>query len=136
MHRANGERNTVRVYAGAHACMCVCELRVMVYIRVFARAKERCAEMFSPGQHGVTLGIQSKLSPPSFSSRTSFPLSSKFLLFDRLLAYLPTYLPTYLPVRPLLFLLLVCCFFHFHFHFFFFFLLLHSFLLLLRLLRS
>lgn len=32
------------------------------------------AEMFSPGQHGVTLGIQSKLSPPSFSLHP-FPLS-------------------------------------------------------------
>lgn len=37
------------------------------------------AEMFSPGQHGVTLGIQSKLSPPSFSLHP-FPLSQSVFL--------------------------------------------------------
>lgn len=84
MQRANGERNTV--YACAPA--------LWPCVRVFARAKERCAEMFSPGQRGVTLGIQSKLSPPSFSlpfPSFLFPLSSSCLT-----ACLLTYLPTYL----------------------------------------
>ena len=74
---------------------------VQVWVRAYVclRGRKKDAlEMFSPGQHGVTLGIQSKLSPPSFS--LPYLLSSKFLLFDRLLAYLPTYLPTYLLTYP------------------------------------
>lgn len=46
------------------------ELGVQVWVRVYVclRGRKKDAlEMFSPGQRGVTLGIQSKLSPPSFS---------------------------------------------------------------------
>lgn len=69
------------------------------------------AEMFSPGQHGVTLGIQSKLSPPSLrplslslSASALYSLSllpsfslfcfSGFLSLDRPTVCLPTYLST------------------------------------------
>lgn len=42
-----------------------------------ARVPAVRAEMFSSGQRGVTLGIQSKLSPPSFSPHP-FPLTPSF----------------------------------------------------------
>ena len=77
---------------------CMCELFDAgdgMYVCLRGRKKDarRCSRQVSTGSR-----LESRANYPllRFPSRTSLPLSSKFLLFDRLLAYLPTYLPTYL----------------------------------------
>lgn len=110
MRRANArrERNT-------HTCL-LCARR---------RRKDARGEMFSSGQRGVMLGIQSKLSPPSFSLHpfpSPTPPLSLFLSFTLALSRTsscsssrstrsPTYLSTCLSSRsplslPALFALL------------------------------
>ena len=109
MQRANGERNThgVRVCI-LHACIlppppCVRAGRggigcpgVGARVRVFARAKERCArDVLARSARGHAWNPEQTIPSFVFPPIPSFPLSSSCLT-----ACLPTYLPTYLPSYP------------------------------------
>lgn len=66
------------------ACTCVCEGE--------RKMRSRCSRQVSAGSR-----LESRANYPLLRFPSHSLLSSKFLLFDRLLAYLPTYLPSYPP---------------------------------------
>lgn len=113
MQRANGERNThgVRVCI-LHACILPPPPSVRAgrggigcpgvgaRVRVFARAKERCArDVLARSARGHAWNPEQTIPSFVFPPIPSFPLSSSCLTAC-LPTYLPTYLPIHLPARP------------------------------------
>ena len=90
------------------ACTCVCEGE--------RKMRSRCSRQVSAGSR-----LESRANYPLLRFPSHSLLSSKFLLFDRLLAYLPTYLPTFLSTYLLVLLVLSFVFFFFLLLLFFFF---------------